>query len=195
MVIEEQSHVGREDADRLAKRMHVSLLREGKHIYLRTSGSSMWPFMQEGDTVKIRPAGENDIEVGDVVAVDNEGKTTGWFYVHRVIRILRMRNRILYVTKGDGIRGGMDEPVGRDRVVGKVVEIERGVLRMDLESSPCWKHINRGMARVSSVRPWRKARAGTVCLKLIILVLRFLSGVKAKIVNPTGRSRRPEACS
>ena len=145
--------------EKIAKIMHMDLIREGREIYLKTAGSSMYPFLQGCDRLKIVPLEEKDIKIGDVVAIDNEGKSDAWFCVHRVISIARNREngKKIYITKGDANREGIDEPVGFEKIIGKLIEVERNGIKINYES-PIWnKYLNRKIAHFS-FRNGRKLR-------------------------------------
>lgn len=152
MIREEKSPERKARAEKIAKNIHMDLLREGKPVYLNTSGSSMYPFVQGNDTLKVAPVREEDIKTGDIIAVDNEGKNDAWFYVHRVIIIAGENGKKLFITKGDANRTGVDEPVGFEKVVGRLCGFQRDGVRINLESR-WWRFWNPRIAYFSRRYP------------------------------------------
>jgi len=77
MIREEKSVQVKERAEEIAKKMRISLLEKGRPIYLTTStlSSSMYPFIKGGDIIKVAPLKENEIKIGDIIAVDNQDKS------------------------------------------------------------------------------------------------------------------------
>ena len=121
---------------------------------------SMEPNINKGDLLFLQGVDPEDIEVGDVIVYDAHGLWLGAPddpIVHRVIDIFKEDGKLYFVTKGDANREGIDEPVGFDRIVGKLAQIERDGLKINYES-PLWeKYLNKHIAK-SSVRHGRRLR-------------------------------------
>lgn len=156
-VIQLDTPEAKKRAEKIAKRIHLELLREGKHVHLNTSGSSMYPFLKGCDTLKVTPLKEEDIKIGDIIAVDNEARSEAWFCVHRVIGIFKRDKRNIYITKGDANREGIDEPVGFERIIGKLVAVERNGLKINYENVLWEKYLNKRIAKIS-VKHGRRLR-------------------------------------
>lgn len=109
----------------------IDLLEEalgrGGEISLSTSGQSMMPLLQPGETFQIRRAPLNQIQVGDIVCFES-GKN---IMVHRVLKIGHRDHQRFFITKGDFVFQ-LDEPVSEDRILGRVVQI--GEKRLDQPS-------------------------------------------------------------
>ncbi len=166
MIIEEKTPQTEERANKLVKDVCISLLGEGKSVCLNASGGSMYPFVKDGDIIKVVPLSENDIKIGDIISVDVDNKGKAWFYAHRLIKIVKDNDKKLYITKGDASKGGFDEPVGFARIVGKVAEIERNGLEINLKR-PLWRYLNTHIAKFSLNHPG-KLRALGLYISLII---------------------------
>lgn len=166
MIIEEKTPQAEEEANKLGKDVCISLLREGKSVCLNASGGSMYPFVKDGDIIKVVPLSENDIKIGDIISVDVDNKGKAWFYVHRLVKIYKDTDKKLYVTKGDASNVGFDEPVGFKRIVGEVAEIERGSLKLNLKQ-PLWKYLNKHIAKFSLNHPGKLCVLG-LYISLII---------------------------
>ncbi|MGB2705442.1 MAG: nucleotidyltransferase family protein [Candidatus Omnitrophota bacterium] len=167
-------------AEKIAKMIHMDLLREGREVYLNTSGSSMYPFLKGLDRLKIAPLRGEKIKIGDIIAIDNRDKNDAWFYVHRVIDIFKINNRKMYITKGDANREGIDEPVEFERIVGKLVAIERDGLKINYET-PLWEnYLNKRIARIS-FRHGRRLRFFAPYISLILEWRRVFSKLARRI--------------
>lgn len=120
------------------KDLYLLLLQEGKSIYLNAWGMSMYPFIKNGDRIKIEPVDEKEIKIGDVVAVDMKTKNEPWFFVHRVVKIAGSNGRRIYFTKGDLHKKGLDKPAAIESIAGKVTQIQRKGIEIDLKR-PLWR--------------------------------------------------------
>lgn len=80
------------------------------------AGRSMSPAIKLGDiavTIKVPP---DSIKVGDIIQYQTERGTT----IHRVIKIQKQGNTMLFVTKGDANNTPDAAPVHPDQIAGKV---------------------------------------------------------------------------
>ncbi|MFH1593476.1 MAG: signal peptidase I [Candidatus Omnitrophota bacterium] len=123
---------GRKSLGKKAKTIHLQLLHEGREVYINTSGYSMYPFIKDGDIIKVAPVREEDLRIGDMLSIDNEGRCEAWFCVHRLVKITKKDEKVLYTTKGDANTKVPDRPVEFSRIAGKVIEIQRNDLRIDV---------------------------------------------------------------
>ncbi len=91
-----------------------SALGRGQRVQLTVSGSSMSPFIRDGDTVEVRPV-QGTLPVGSIVLAEFEQDR---YVVHRVVG----RSSGTYLLRGDAqIRP--DVPVAIDNVVGHVTRV------------------------------------------------------------------------
>ncbi len=90
---------------------------------------SMAPAILPGDLLSIRPIGERKVHTGDVAVFYKHGKLTA----HRIIFAFRLFSRALLLEKGDANRGAglLDQRT----ILGTVVAIERGGLRLPLDAT------------------------------------------------------------
>jgi len=178
MITEEKLQAGaREDKiNVLFKETHLLLLRRGEPIYATASGMSMYPFLKTGDKLKIAPIREDEIKLGDMIAVDRRSKGA-WFTCHRVVKI--SEDKRYYFTKGDFHKEGLDEPVTAKDIAGKIVLVRRKNLEIDLERE-LWKYINRTIAKLSLSFP-RILVFLAPYISLIIEWKLFLSKVKNRL--------------
>jgi len=97
-----------------------SLLEEGKIIKVRADGFSMFPSLKPGSVIFIQPVTvESTPMPGEIVAWKRESGLV----VHRLIRILKNDNNILFITRGDSC-ANEDKAIAADQVVGKVIRTE-----------------------------------------------------------------------
>ena len=131
----------------------VDLLRRGERLRIKTRGSSMTPFLRDGDTAIVSPVTAANVNVGDVICYE---APPGKLLVHRVIA--RVVNG--FVMKGDALR--VSERVDRTAVLGTVIAIERdGRLRTLDSRAARWR--NRAIAALAPILP--RALAAAVRLK------------------------------
>ena len=106
------------------------LLGENTSIRFRAKGFSMRPFIQDGDLITVSPLRNSPVRIGDVVlykTVDDQA------IVHRVIRKRTKGRRATFFIKGDAAFG-QPEKVDAERVLGRVVAIERNGLKRKLDT-------------------------------------------------------------
>ncbi len=135
------------------------LLRTGQKIRLRVAGSSMYPFIKDGDVIEIEEP-RSCPRRGDVLLVrvceDN-------YVIHRVVKV----DGEYFYLRGDA-QQGLQGPFRQRDVVGRVLAIYRDGRRYVLE---------RGFLRIMSllwtyITPSRKV--SIVLAKVIDRVLTFL---------------------
>jgi signal peptidase I len=88
-------------------------------------GTSMAPFIRNGDIVTVRPARERPLLKGDVVAFAEP--STNKLCVHRIIRASGGR----YAVKGDNVPNA-DGVIPGSCIVGVVAKVERGGRKISL---------------------------------------------------------------
>jgi len=121
----------------------VEMLRRGGRLRIKARGTSMMPFIRDGDIVVVATAETTDIAVGDVICYDASPRS---IVLHRVIA--RAGDR--FVAKGDAL--GSRELVPFPQLLGKAIGLERQgtVRRLDTRVAR-WR--NRTIAAVSPLLP------------------------------------------
>jgi signal peptidase I len=90
-------------------------------IALAVEGSSMFPVLVSGDKVLAKRSSLEELKVGDIVVITDQSHN---HMAHRIISIDTSSTPAQITTKGD-VYYAADAPVGIDRIVGKVVAVQR----------------------------------------------------------------------
>lgn len=105
----------------------ITVLEKGKAFRFQAKGSSMTPFIKDGDVITLERIQGGKIRRGDVVAVISP--TPGNLRVHRVVKI----SKGSYIIKGDNA-GGIDGTFDIAQILGRVIKVERGTRTIQLGS-------------------------------------------------------------
>lgn len=119
-----------------AKRLALSLLRDGYNLCLQSKGSSMAPLIRQGDRLTVKPCCYREIRIGDIVVYeDPKGLQEKRFTAHRCLMKKRddATGEPILLTRGDATRLGACALVKADQVVGKIIAVEKGGRRISLE--------------------------------------------------------------
>jgi len=96
-------------------------LERGQRVRMTANGSSMLPFIHDGDIVELEPISASP-KIGDIVLAQNPG---GGYVVHRVVRA---RGESFYL-RGDA-QTCSEGPLAPENMLGKVIQSEhRGRVR------------------------------------------------------------------
>jgi hypothetical protein len=95
-----------------------SALESGVAVRFEAAGTSMVPFIKDGDVITVSPIGSVAPSVGDVVAVGTAG--SGGLVLHRIVR----RDRTGYWIRGDNCLAS-DGLVCRSDLLGRVTAVAR----------------------------------------------------------------------
>lgn len=101
--------------------MAKELLSRGDVLRCRASGSSMYPFIRDGDIITVAPVKVSRIRYADIIFFQDE---FGRVVVHRVIKVRRAGEEICLVTRGDSMRRTDDCLDGRG-LLGRVMSVEK----------------------------------------------------------------------
>ena len=100
-----------------------------KEMPCRIVSGSMSPFLRINDIVWLRPIAVSELRFGDIVLFDDNGKRI----VHRFLKRGKIGNQEILVTKGDAVPHE-DLPTSENQLLAKVVRVERGSRKINLES-------------------------------------------------------------
>lgn len=96
-----------------------NLLGNDINVSIPTLGFSMFPVIRTGDRITLCP--DKDISPGDIIVFRRNCRMV----CHRVVKIFGKNNIRYYQTRGDSFLT-LDEPITTDKMIGKVVKIDRG---------------------------------------------------------------------
>jgi GNAT superfamily N-acetyltransferase len=102
--------------------LSAEILRQGGSFQFRAHGSSMAPFIRDGDLLTMAPCDPADLAVGDVTLYRTHRDRV---VAHRIVAKSVQRGQWTLVTQGDA-RLHPDSPVPGDRLLGRIVRIQRG---------------------------------------------------------------------
>jgi hypothetical protein len=134
----------KESATRCPQQLFIDisteLLRRGQSVRFRAPGLSMHPAIKEGETITVVPISSFNIKHGDILLYLTGKKVIA----HRVVRIEREKSdfathskalnpQLIFTLRGDASPTS-DDPVEAQKVLGKVVSVERLGRKIDLYS-------------------------------------------------------------
>ena len=117
----------------------TDLLDVGRQVRFNPVGTSMGPFIRQGDAVTVRPCSPRDLAFGDIVLF-SAGREMEMYRVHRIVKISHVDGRTFIITKGDA-SPDTDSPISPEDILGKVSAVTKGRWTLDLDK-PCGKVIN-----------------------------------------------------
>jgi hypothetical protein len=98
----------------------AQLLSRGNSVRFKAHGSSMRPFIMDGDFITVVPVPASQLRLGDVAFYSGR---TGALHAHRVLAPTR-GGRAVLVVRGDSSMGRM-ERVKSDHILGRVALVVR----------------------------------------------------------------------
>ena len=98
------------------------LLSSFGRLRLRAVGSSMVPAIFPGDLLTIRRQRPAELRVGDMVLCARGDR----FFIHRLVGQAKPGGTSQWLLRGDALTES-DPPAGEAELLGRVIEIERGV--------------------------------------------------------------------
>ena len=127
--------------------LSAEILRQGGSFQFRAHGSSMAPFIHDGDLLTIAPVDAASLEIGDVALYRTRRDR---IIAHRVVGRTTQGGELVLETRGDA-RLASDRPVPADCILGRVVRIQRGERVYRLDRGP-WLRAARLWIRVLPLR-------------------------------------------
>jgi len=101
--------------------LSAEILQQGGSFQFRAHGSSMVPFVRDGDLLTVAPADPTGLHIGDVVLFRTRRDR---LLAHRLVRKSEKGGEWILEMQGDA-RLSSDRPVSGERVLGHVVRIQR----------------------------------------------------------------------
>jgi len=99
----------------------AELLSRGYRVRFKAEGKSMQPTIRDGESITVQPMEPSDVKRGDIILY----RSGGAVIAHRVEEIAWNGSRIaFFILRGDA-SSSPDQPVRPERVLGRVVSVER----------------------------------------------------------------------
>ena len=134
-------------ASNLLLDLTTELLSRGTTVRFRPSGRSMYPSIREGEVITVEPVAASDVKLADIVLYRSERG----LIAHRVVKIASRDARV-FRLQGDASLS-CDEPVAAERILGRVVEVERNGRSIAL-ANPGAKMWHKARRLASGVKGW-----------------------------------------
>ncbi|MEH7304666.1 hypothetical protein [Neobacillus drentensis] len=90
-------------------------------LELPASGNSMFPFIQQGNTCRFVPCKPSLLNKGDIILYYSQ---TGQLIAHRFVESKKVKDRSLFLLKGD-TNLGFDQPIEEHWILGKLVSVKK----------------------------------------------------------------------
>ncbi|KPL58254.1 signal peptidase I [Rossellomorea vietnamensis] len=107
-----------------------NVMKKHKWIDLLAQGTSMFPYIQDGDVCTFVTCSPAELQKGDTALYHT---VQGKLVTHRFVKQQTINEDTFYIFKGD-TNLGFDEPVGDQQIVGKLIYIKRRRRRISAES-------------------------------------------------------------
>jgi len=106
----------------------AELIAENKIVKIRLGGTSMFPFLRDGDVAYIQKVEIEKLKRGDVIVFLSNYK----FIAHRIVKKITRNNETCLLCKGDA-RSKFDPIITPDKYLGRIDVIERHkkIIRFD----------------------------------------------------------------
>ncbi|MDA3798282.1 MAG: hypothetical protein PF692_04280 [Kiritimatiellae bacterium] len=106
------------------------ILSSGNEFRFKATGKSMRPFIEDGDTIKIKPIGNKKLKKGQVAFYSNEANH---LLAHRIHAIKNVDDITIYTIRGDGLVYDI-EYINHDSILGIAVEADRNGKKIKLNT-------------------------------------------------------------
>ncbi|MHA7139530.1 signal peptidase I [Rossellomorea arthrocnemi] len=108
-------------ANQEAVHLISNVMKKHKWIDLPAQGTSMFPYIKDGDVCTFVTCAPSDLEKGDTALYHT---VQGKLVTHRFVKQQTINEDKFYMFKGD-TNLGLDEPIGDQQIIGKLIYIKR----------------------------------------------------------------------
>jgi signal peptidase I len=115
--------------------LSTELLRGGNSIRFKALGSSMDPWIKDGDILTIQPVQAGELRDGQVVFYTSKADRP---VVHRISEVFESESQIFIWVKGDASPKSA-ERIEATKALGKVVRIQRGSKGIQVDRNLWWR--------------------------------------------------------
>ena len=146
----------------LFESLALDILSQGCYLRFCAHGSSMAPFIRNGDVITVEPRRANELNIGDIVFYR---RTSGKHVTHRLIDKSGNNGSMVLTTRGDNLNY-LDAPVFPEQVLGRIIRIEDqnkglwmggragSIMNRLLLYANCGGNYTKGMSRRSLAKLW-----------------------------------------
>ena len=135
--------------------MSSEILARGEAIKFKAHGTSMRPFIEDGDVLTVYPTIETNWYVGQILfyqAVDQK------LLAHRIIKKRFANGKLLLRVRGDAM-DAIEEEISEDRVLGEIIYRQRGDRSIRIDRG-WWRVAGVVWLWMTRVLRWLWARTG-----------------------------------
>jgi signal peptidase len=111
------------------RELSSDILGQGGSFSFKAHGSSMYPFIRDGDVLTVKQKEYSALKIGDIAFCRSSDKR---LIVHRVVDKKIRNNKLMFLMRGDSVFNN-DGWIYSDQVLGKVVSIQRDKNFIDLD--------------------------------------------------------------
>lgn len=137
---------------------------KGSALCFKVRGSSMYPFIRDGDILAIQPVEISDLRIGDIVSFESGSQK---IIAHRLIQKQLQKGTVFLRTRGDAVKKP-DDFITEKQIVGRVFKIKRGHKIIQ---------INRGFRLIAAIIWTRCSPLGPLSIKLAVSIRRLCSRI------------------
>ena len=129
--------------------LSAAIVERGGSFSFQAYGSSMFPFIRDGDTLAIQPIDPAELDVGDVAFYTSAPDR---LTAHRIVRVQTHSDGILLLARGDASTGPA-EAVQPSQVLGHVVSLQRRSRTIRLDE-PIRRRLTLLWIKTAPLGPW-----------------------------------------
>ena len=119
-------------------KLYEDILNSGSCLRVKVTGRSMSQFLRGEEILTIKKVPYTSLKRGDLIFFKNG---QGYPVLHRIIKKKQDQDDVItFQTKGDAMIA-FDEPVRKNKILGKVCKIEDGSKYINMETK-MWSRIN-----------------------------------------------------
>jgi signal peptidase len=130
---------------------------KGGALSFKAFGTSMYPFIRNGDILTFQPVEASDLRIGDIVLFQSVRKKS---VAHRLVQKQLKNGNIFLKTRGDALLEA-DDVITGNQIMGRVFKIQRGYRIIQ---------INHGSRQLAAIIWLRCSPLGPMLIKLAIAI-------------------------
>jgi signal peptidase I len=162
----------------------TQILNNGGSFSFKAHGSSMYPFICDGDILTVKQIEYSALRVGDIAFYRSSDDR---IIVHRVVDKKRQSNKLMLLMRGDSVFNN-DGWIYSDQVLGKVVSIQRDKKFIQLDQKVSLRLIMYLWNKLYPTGPLffnltLKGKRGLSCVLRCLQKLKIYRVIAGKLIN------------